>query len=1765
VEGGDLGMSSIDERVVSMKFDNAQFEHGIRSTMDALSALNKSLKLDGATKGMSEVSAMAASGLHLGHLASAVESISSKFSALGAIAFTTLQNITNQALHAGTAFAKSFTIDPIKGGLKEYETNLNSIQTIMANTGLEGQEGLDQVNHALHKLNEYSDQTIYNFAEMARNIGTFTAAGVDLETSTAAIKGIANLAAMSGSNSEQASTAMYQLSQALATGTVRLMDWNSVNNAGMGGKVFKDAIMETARAHGIAIDDIIKQEGSFRDSLQTGWLSSEILLETLNKFTGDMTDAQLKQLGYTEEQIVEIQKLGKIAQDAATKVKTMSQLFGTLREAAGSGWAKTWELIIGDFEEARTLWTGASDTLKGFIDRSAEARNKVLSDWKALGGRTVLIEAIKNAFDALMRVITPIKDAFREIFPAKTGQQLYDMTVALKNFMAGLKIGGETADKLKRTFAGFFAILGIGWEVLKAVISMIGKLFGSTKEGAGGFLDITAAIGDWLVKLHEAIKNGSALTNFFTLVGTVLKIPIQLLGVFIKLIGSLFGGFESIDTSSIDAIGDKFSLLGSIGQVIEEAWKGVIETFKSVFKVFEPLADKFQEFFSGFGEMIANAFRGTDSSELLSVINTALFGGLLVLLRKFIRDGLTLDFTGGVMGNLAQMFDTLTGSLKAMQTNLQAKALLKIAFAIGILAISVVALSLIDPARLTAALTAITVMFVQLGVALKAIEIFGTTRGAIRLAAIAAGFILLAIAIDLLAVAVRTLATLNWDELAKGLLGVTVLIGLLIAAAKGLSGSAKGLIRAGAGLILLALAIKLLASAVKDLGGLSWNDLIKGLVGVAGILVALQLYTKFAQANKGGIASGAGLILLAAGIKLLASALLDIADLSWGNLVKGLVGLAGGLALIGAAIKLIPPTSIMSAVSVLAMAASLGMIADALNKMGSMSLGEVAKSLITLAGALTIIGVALYAMQGSLPAAVSILVTAAALGMLAKALTTMGKMSWGEVAKSLILLAASLTILGIAMYAMTGALPGAAALLVVAAALRVLAPVLLAFGDMSWGEIVKGLLMLAGVLAVLGVAALVLTPVIPSLLLLGVAIALLGVGMLAAGAGLLMFSVGFIALSAAVASGTGVIIGFIKDLIGLIPYAAQQIGLGILAIARVIAKGGPEITEALVTILNSLLDAIIKALPKIGKLITLLIETMLKILVASVPKMVDAGMRIITGVLNGIAKNIGKLVTAATNMVVAFINGVRKNLPRIIQAGFDLIISFINGIADAIRRNSDQMGQAGGNLASALVEGMIRGMAGGVGAVANAARNLARSAINAAKSALGITSPSKEFEKLGKYSVAGFAKGLAGDSKSINAAYKRMTDMLRSAMKESAKDVESLTTKLHKLQNARRKDTKAIAETKAALALAKAEHAKEAHAFTQMTKHLTDEKVALTSLANKYDVVTGKLKKAQEQLAAAKKTRDDYGKAIKDQYDNLPEIDAETTLAEYEASLQKQISDTLAFARIIQKLRDMGLSDALYADLLSKGTAALPFMQQILDGGQSAVSDLNNLGGQLANAASGLGTSASKALYQAGVDAAQGLVDGLVKEQAAIQAQMDKIALAMVTAIKKALGIKSPSKMFQEVGQAAAEGMVLGLKDMSGSIARSAEDIGGTAVSSLKDTLADLSSLIPDQMDMAPVIRPVLDMTYVKRDAALLSDILIAKPVQVGSAYDMARWASTEYQAQKDLVGQTTSVAGPTDNLTFIQNNTSPKALSSAEIYRQTKNQISVAKGALIS
>lgn len=1270
--------TTVDERVVEMRFDNKQFEQNIQTSLSSLDKLKKSLNLEGAAKGLETVNDAAnkCSG-NMSPLSNAVETVRVRFSALEVMAITALQNITNSALAAGKNLVSAFTIDPIKTGFEEYETQINAVQTILANTSSKGTT-LDQVNNALDELNHYADMTIYNFTEMTRNIGTFTAAGVDLDTSVAAIKGIANLAAVSGSNSQQASTAMYQLSQALAAGTVKLQDWNSVVNAGMGGQVFQDALKETAKVHGIAIDEMIKDEGSFRETLSKGWLTSDILTETLAKFTGDLNEDQLRTMGYTDDQIKSIMEMGKTANDAATKVKTFTQLFDTLKEAAQSGWTQSWEIIVGDFEEAKELLTEVSDTFSAVINASADARNKMLQDWKDLGGRTMMIEAVKNVFEGLVSVAKPVREAFNEIFPPMTGKQLAEITERIRDLTAKFKMGEESSKNLKNTFKGVFAVLDIVGQAFKAVAGGVGELIGLFLPAGNGVLSLTGSFGEYLVKLDETVKKTDVFGKAVSTVVDIVKIAITFVktaGEKVKEFGKTAGekfdfpGFELFH-SFLERVHDRMAQIGDgagkmksgvivafemMGEALEKCkFLKVMEALWTAVKVIAGgIADAVGTMMGTLAEKLGNA----DFSGVLDVLNSIAVGGIALSISKFLKsvteplEGLS-DILEGVTGIL----DGVRGCFEAYQTNLKAGTLLKIGAAIALLAGSIVAISLIDSDKLSASLGAITVLFANLLGAMAIFNKISSDTGKVSKACTA--MIAMSVAVSILAGALKKVSDLDWGELARGLVGIAGLTTIVVASSKAMASGQKQVMKGATSLIIFGAAIKILASACKDLSKLQWDELGRGLTGVGVLFAEIAVFLRVAKFNEKMVSTATGIVILAAAMKVLASACKDFGQMEWSEIGKGLAGIGGLFAELAVFTNLAGNAKHMmsTGVALIAIGAAMKIFASAVKDFGQLQWDEIGRGLTAMGVALAEVAIAVKLMpKNMIGIGTGLVIVGGALEIIANCMSKFGGMQWEEIGRGLTVMGGALAELAISLNFMKGTLGGSAALLVASAALAVLAPVLSILGALSWEAIAKGLISIAGAFTIIGVAGAVLTPLVPTILalsgafaLIGVGVLTIGAGLLAAGTGLSALAIGFTALATAGAAGATAIVAaltvIVTGIASLIPAVLTKVGEGLIAICKVIAAGAPAIGEAVKAVILTLID----------------------VFVSCVSQLADGALQLVVGVLAALATYTPQIVDLAFKFLIGILEGIASNLPSLIKAGIDVLMAFFTGVVDAL-------------------------------------------------------------------------------------------------------------------------------------------------------------------------------------------------------------------------------------------------------------------------------------------------------------------------------------------------------------------------------------------------------------------------------------------------------------------------------------------------------------------
>ena len=1082
-------MSSVDERVVEMQFKNEDFEKGVRKSLISLKNLKQGLNLDKSTKSLSNLESTA-NNFSIKNLASSVASISDRFSTMGIIGMTALQNITNSAIATGKTLVSALTIDPVKSGFQEYETQINAVQTILANTESKGTT-LDQVNAALDELNRYADMTIYNFTEMTRNIGTFTAAGVDLDTSVEAIKGIANLAAVSGSNSQQASTAMYQLSQALAAGTVKLQDWNSVVNAGMGGQVFQDALKETARVHGVAIDQMIKDEGSFRETLSKGWITSDVLTETLAKFTGDLNESQLKTMGYTDEQIASIIKMGKTANDAATKVKTVSQLFDTLKEAMQSGWTQSWEYIVGDFEQAKESLTAVSDVLSNIINNSANKRNDLLQD------------ALTSNYD---KFIKTINDAGIET------------TVFQDRVKAAINENGGDADVLIQKYGTLEKAIRAG-----AVSSDLLKksLGGMSKES----LNIDRLLhfkdaGDDVKNIQEALKQlGYDLSKYGTdgLIGSETTAAIK---AFQQAKGLSVDGIVGPDTVKAlqDAVGSTDKLKSNVDEMLDNitkkggrdlgietigyAWKGLIRiahdvkaAYKDIFPK-EFTSDDLYGIIQKLHDLSFNLLYNSEVSDKIQRSFRGLFSALNLIKRGFaVVTSPIKNFIGsGGLASVGNALLNVSASIGDFFTSLNESAGTEKFFTTlsdGIENTMKDIMSAVDPALEKVESLGDVFSAVKTVIVNSASNIFDVVKNVFTWISdnVSAGDIFAGLAGGGIFVAAKKFSGLintvkdNIKNLFKGVKASKIkeqFSDILGGVKDTLSSFTTGI--KVASLVGIAAAIAILSVALNSIAKIEAEKIIKSLTAIGVMLGALSgtlfLITKILSANgsKGLIKAGASLVLIAEAVKILADAMVKMSDLSWEEIEKGLTALGGGLLELSVALKIINGTkvSLSTSVAMIALAEACKVLGDALAKFATFSWDEIARGLTAMGGALAELTVSLSILSkaggfGALLGGTGMLIAVQSLDEISQNLERLGKLSWDQIGHGLVAMGGTLGEFIVALSALSavggfGSLLGGTGILVAVQSLDEISENLKKLGSLSWDEIGHGLAAMGGAL-----------------------------------------------------------------------------------------------------------------------------------------------------------------------------------------------------------------------------------------------------------------------------------------------------------------------------------------------------------------------------------------------------------------------------------------------------------------------------------------------------------------------------------------------------------------------------------------------------------------------------------------------------------------------------------------------------------------------------
>lgn len=1194
-------MAAVENRIVEMRFDNSEFERRVGTTIQSLGNLDKAIQNVGTKSGLSELKAQA-DGFHMGGMMSSIEGVSAGFIAMSTIAITALSNITNKAVDAGIQLAKSLTLDQVSAGFSEYELKLGSIQTIMAGSG----ESLDVVNKKLQELNTYSDQTIYSFADMTQNIGKFTNAGVDLDTAVASIKGIANVAALSGANAEEASRSMYNFAQALSSGSVKLMDWKSIELANMATEEFKQQLIDSAVELGTLTkrgDEYVTSTGTvvtatkgFNESLSDQWLTTD----ALNKTLGDYADATTD--------------IGGRATAAASDVKTFTQLMGTVKESVGSGWAQTFELLFGNFDEAKWLFSGINDSIGAFVGAQADHRNKVLQDWRDLGGWGTMLEGFFQGVKNVGLIMKPIKNAFRDIFPPMTGERLFEITEKFRDLMVALEPSGRTIVNIGHIFKGLFNVLEIGWELLKIGVGLVKdfvKEITGLGEGSGaGALQFLADFGKTLQDLTvEGAVEG--IKKAFDKIKDFIRSPLPVLEEVWDKIKTFFSGLELPEDFplSIDNLVEKFGWLGKAVDFIKDMWKPISEAFGKIKDLFNDVGEAIRGFFDGVEEDTTKAANEKDYSGVANAISLGLIGGIIAGIAKILKDGISLDFTGGLLPGLKDALGELTGVLDGMQKKLKADALRQIATAIVILAGAVLILSMIDAEDLAKAMGAMAIGFGQLiGVMASVQKLNLSPSDTGKIIGLAAAFTALGFGALVLAAAAKIMSTLSWEEIAKGLAGIIGILGSLIATTKLLKGD--DLAQIGGQMIIIGGGLVIFALAMKIMGSLSWEEIAKGLLGVAGGLGSMIAAMKLMPKDFEG--KGKELLIISGALVILALAMEMMSKLSWEEMAKGLVGVGGGLGAIVLGLKKIPD--------------------------------DLAKN------------------------SVGILVVSVALGFLAGALEKFAELSWGEIIKGTVGIVATLFVLSTALNSLDKdskkTLAGGAALLLITIALGKLAEVLKTFSDIGWGELISGLTKLAIAIGVLGGLAWALQTVVEPMALLGVALLAIGIGFAGIGYGAYKLAEAFVMLGKAGPEAKDRLIDLLVAVGAALPALMAGIAKGIVEMGKVFLENIPFFVDLFGTLITKILEKLTELIPVLIDFILMLVGEIIDLVTELTPKLVTAGWDLLLALLQGMAEHVGEVVTIVTTFISEFLEALGEALPGLA----DSIAKFFSGLAKAVGR-----------------------------------------------------------------------------------------------------------------------------------------------------------------------------------------------------------------------------------------------------------------------------------------------------------------------------------------------------------------------------------------------------------------------------------------------------------------------------------------------------------------
>ena len=1266
--------TSIDYRIVEAQFRNSNFEKNIAQSTESLERFKRSLDVDQQAKSLAKLDD-AADLAGMKGLAQQVDKVADKFSAMGVVAFTALQRITNAAIDTGVSLVKSLSIDQVTAGWNKYEQKTSNVQTLVNATG----KSVDEINGYLEKLMMFSDETSYDFTTMAQSLGQMVTSGGDIDHLIPMIEGIANATSFAGKGAAEFSRSIYNLNQSYGQGFLTLMDWRSVELSGVASQQLKETFIDVGKAlgtldkNGRTAKGTLVDIGNFSTTLADKWASREVMEQAFGRFA-QVTEAAYKlvQNGmadtYSEAYAMldgAFEQVYYRAALAAQEAKTFGEAINSVKDAVSSGWMTTFDYIFGGYDKAKEIWTNLANDLWDVFAAPAQERNSVLKEWVELGGQTALWEGLTNIFKSLLSVIEAVREGFSEIFPAKTGQQLADLTFRFRDFSEKLIASEDTLAKVKEVASGLASIVKLLITPIKLVLGLVGKIITQAAPLTSYLLSFSATIGGLLTNLVKMVDESRVIEGIFA----TLKSAVEAVGGAFMFLGDINNVTTSL--AEIPPIGEQIAkVFDTIGESGKNAfgkasqWVSQLKSWAtSAASTIGSFAKSIATTLKPIGDRIKSIFEGVT---LTDAIGTTLLFGLYEQIKKIAKAFAAMKTNwAGVAKALTNVLNTAGDTLKAFQNKVNAEVLKSIAISIGILAASLFLISRVKPENMGKSLAAVALLFGELTAILGIMSGKKMTAGKAELLTLSGALIGMSIAISILAGALAKLTESAKDTwvFAKATFAIIAILVALEKVGVALSTKVgeKQVMKLALVFLSLATAVRILASAFQAFDGISWAEfgmgiasLIIGIGAITGSIAVMKAVPgQLSSVASSLIAFGLALSALILPIKILGE--MDTKDLQQGLITtaKLLVGVVASI----------------SGMSI-AMKGFAGISGKGMMAITQGSLAGLAKSLLALSISISLLVVPLRIL-GALP-----------IKQIQQGLISIGLLMGG--------LTASLSIMGNNHVAGT-----ASGILAFALALNMLVIPIKAFSTLKLPAIGAGLLTLAGAITImlgsafgLGILAKTFAGLEKSMLAFG--LAALGVGAAVAALSVLLGTLSAIG-AAGVAAIAAAIAAFFQAVKVMLPVIEEGLTDILITIGHVLKRGAPAVVEGLIVMFDEAMKQLREYAPSMIASLGDLIVVLINGLSTYAPQIRDA-LKSLFAVWFGDASReevILDILASATALVavlkmLSIAKAWGKN--AIIGAGFAAAATLILGGALAVLEN---LGNTDKMLTAALALGTI--------------------------------------------------------------------------------------------------------------------------------------------------------------------------------------------------------------------------------------------------------------------------------------------------------------------------------------------------------------------------------------------------------------------------------------------------------------------------------------------